>query len=464
KQKMFWTWTVFIFMAPLLAKGQKGKLCGDVVFALQTSCNLDKWIIDNAQTFMTSIAMKLSDHQKSTMSLITYSDNAAEVIAPRSPAKFQKTLSNDGIKRGDDCPNNMKAITAKALQLVRPTSDKTVADKLVVVLNDGISFDRKSNMDATLDQTKQGINKLKANGAKFATFNLYNDIKEIDDDKNLELEYELYDPIFEMDFGADYRDQFVNKLFGMDGFLCTESDVPQTTTPPPCVVPTLDLMYVIDRSESISEENIEKVKKFLIHQSKSIIEDSPDTSIGAISYNRHSYTELNLTQDSTIIEKALRNISNTTGKGTYTDKALKKARLVLEGLVNNDNHQYHTKLIILITDGVNNKYPLLSKTVTSAAEQTKYSKFTINQAKLLAPDIDLMIIGLPNTRSLKKNDTMAQAKFNASRAEWNGAIVARYGEGTNKLKTNLFPLENMAGMKDRFAEILDSVCHSGNTV
>ncbi|CAH1793821.1 unnamed protein product [Owenia fusiformis] len=439
-----------------------GELCGDVVFVLQTSCNLDALIIDNAQAFMTSIAMELSDHQKSTMSLITYSDNAAEVITPRSPAKFQKTLSNDGIKREGDCPNDMKAMTANALQLVSQTSDKTVVDKLVVVLNDGISFDRKSNMDATLEQTKQEINKLKANGAKFATFNFYEDIKENNDDKNLQLEYELYDPILEMNFGADYRDQFVKKLFGMDGFLCAMSDEPPANLPP-CVVPSLDLMYVIDRSVSISPENIEKVKQFLIDLSKRIKEESPDTSIGAISYNRHSFTELNFTKDLATIEKALRDISNTTRKGTYTDEALEKARLVLEGLVDNGNQQHHTKLIILITDGVTNHYPFLSKTDTSAAAQTRDTKFTINKAKLLAPDIDLMILGLPNIRSLKKNDTMAEAKFNASRGEWNGAIEARYGD-ENRLVTNLFTLEKMEGMADRFEGILDSMCRSSNTV
>ncbi|CAH1793820.1 unnamed protein product [Owenia fusiformis] len=433
KWNMFWSLTVLIFIVLPLAKGQKGKLCGDVVFVLQTSCNLKGRIIDGMQSIMSGIAMKLTDHQNTTMSLITYSDNAAEVIAPRTPAKFQKTLSNDGIKRGDNCPNNTKAITAKALRLVDiQTSDRA---KVVVILNDGISFDLKSNMDDTLEQTKAEIKRLNDNGVMFATYPLYDFIRADNDDKDLQLEYEFYNQILQMDPTTDNSDRFINALFNMEGFLCPAPDAPLTTTPKPCV-PRLDLMYLIDRSKSIAPKNIEKVKQFLIALSKKIIGDSPETWIGAISYSHANFikTELDIARHNSWedIEKALRNMPTTTRKGTYTDEALAKARRELEKLDDNDNTRKQIpNLIILITDGVTNKYEYLS---TDPKDQTKYTTFTTNQAKLLAPreriklgptsGTDLMIVGLPNIpgkemlqSTNEKKRELGQAKLDAGRCK-----------------------------------------------
>ncbi|CAH1793825.1 unnamed protein product [Owenia fusiformis] len=397
---------------------------------------------------------------------------ATEVISQQTPTKFAKKLAK-GFKRGSNCPNNMKAKTADALNLV-DTHNYFSDDrgKVVVVLSDGVSFDLKTNMAATLTKTKTAIENLKIKDVQFATFEFYEYIKGSDDDRYGDLEYNLYKPLVRMDFDSDYRQRFVDVLFSIDSFICPPEDEPITEPPIVCRVPTLDLVYIVDRSKSIAAADIDKVKAFLVELSKKILNDSPDSWIGAISYNIQMIPEIylqgnGLKRDAATILKELQSISNSTGIGTYTHKALQYVKSNKWFLSNGDNRKDATNLIILITDGVTNIKPYLSK---NPKAQGKFSHMTVRAAGSLKSVADIITIGLPNMPAQrllqgdKKKQILGQAKIDAGLKEWNDMIVARYPDEPNKLKTNLFTLDTMDGMMQRFDDILATVCSSGNTV
>ncbi|CAH1793826.1 unnamed protein product, partial [Owenia fusiformis] len=461
KVNMFVGWIVFT-LAPLLASGDKEvTYCVDVVFVLQTSCNLDDSLVNGATQFIISLVGEVSDDEDSTMTLITYDEVAKEVISPQIPSKFITSLKK-GISRGDSCPNNFMAKTADALDLVDTNNyfsdGKTKRGKMVVVLSDGVSFDLKTNMIATLTKTTTAIKNLQSKGVIFATFEFYDYIQGRDDDRKGDDEYALYNPVLRMDFDADHRLSFVNVLSK-----CESED-----KPPECRVPTLDLIYVIDRSLSIAAEDISKVKDFLVQLSRKIMSTSVETWIGALSYNSKQIPELNLQgnkvqRDIEGIVKALEAIPTTTSDGTYSHKAIQYARTQMTYLNNEHNRQDAQNLIIMITDGVTNIKPYLNK---DPKKQDKYSHLTIKEAgKLTSGRTDLVLVGLPNMPALrllesdkKKDKELGKAKIEAGKNEWKGMIENRYPGDKEKLETNLFFLNSMDDLLNRFDDILATVC------
>ncbi|CAH1793827.1 unnamed protein product, partial [Owenia fusiformis] len=387
---------------------------------------------------------------------------AEEVISPKIPAKFLSSLEK-GISRGDHCPNNFKAKTADALTLVdskKYFSADGKRGKLVVVMSDGISFDMKSNIDATFKKTENAIGNLQKKGVKFGTFEFYHSIKwGDDDDRRGDDEYSLYNTALRMDFSQDYKLNFVNALRK-----CKNEDEPVEV----CRVPTLDLIYVIDRSLSISADNIEKVKEFLVQLSRKIMAKSKDTWIGALSYNYKVIPELNLRgndvkRDIEGIVKALEDIPTSTAKGTYSHKALKVAQESIRYLNKGENRHDALDLIIMITDGVTNIKPYL----TAKTPRDKYSNFTIKAAKQLKTGkIDLIVVGLPNIQAqgnLNSGDDdqkeIAKQKIAAAKAEWEGMIGAVYPNDPEKKSTNLFTLDSMEELLEEFdSVILETVC------
>ncbi|CAH1793823.1 unnamed protein product [Owenia fusiformis] len=345
--------------------------------------------------------------------------------------------------------------------------------KIVVVLSDGVSFDTKTNMDATLAETKAEIKRLQSQGVTFATYNLYEYIRTANDDRSLQLEYNLYKPILQMDHNNDFRDQFVKALFDLDGFICEDkvTDPPPTEAPIVCGVPKLDVVYVIDRSKSIAETDINKVKDFLVELSRKILQTSPESWIGALSYNHIvPIPEMflqgpGLKRDENTIIKGLKDIGTNTDWGTYTHKALKYARTNINYLNNNKNRKDAMNLIILITDGVTNVLPYLTK---NPKKQGKFSKPSVIEAGHLKPTTDLILIGLPNKPAEKllqgspKDRILGQAKIDAGEKEWKDMIAARYPDDPKKLKSNFFKLETMEGLMERFNDILATVCGSSS--
>ncbi|CAH1793830.1 unnamed protein product, partial [Owenia fusiformis] len=463
---MFFGWIIFT-LTPLIASGDKEEsYCVDVVFVLQTSCNLvsryDRDIVDDATQIIRRFVDQVSTDKNSTMTLITFDEVAEEVISPQIPSKFLSSLEK-GISRGDHCPNNFKAKTADALTLVDSKKYFSVdgkRGKLVVVMSDGISFDMKSNIDVTFKKTENAIGNLRKKGVDFGIFEFYHSIEwGDDDDRRGDDEYSLYNTALRMDFSQDYNLDFVNALRK-----CKNEDKPVKE----CRVPTLDLIYVFDRSLSISPDNIEKVKEFLVQLSRKIMAKSKETWIGALSYNYKVFHEFNLRgndvkRDIEDIVEALENISTSTAEGTYSHKALKVARESIRYLNKEKNRTDALDLIIMITDGVTNISPYL----TSSSPRDKFSNFTIKAAKLLKTGkIDLIVVGLPNIqaqRNLNSGDDdereFAKKKITAANAEWEGMIGAVYPNDPEKKRTNLFTLNSMEELLKEFdSVILDTVC------
>ncbi|CAH1797466.1 unnamed protein product [Owenia fusiformis] len=456
-QNMVFVWLNFAFLAPLIVKGQKSGIeCVDIVFVLQTSCDLDPALVQGVQTsFIGKVAKQMSTNKNSTMTLITYDDIAQVQISALSPGAFLEQLG-DGFKGGDNCPRATKAITAGALTLVDfKNYFSEDRGKIVVVLSDGISFDKKSNMDITLERTKTAIRNLQNKGINFATFEFYEE--DPDDDRIGNLEYEEYNPIIKMNTGDDFTQTFIDSVTENTRSLDCGHKIPEIV----CREPILDIIYVIDRSNSIDSSDIARVKTFLQDLTAQILKTSKETWIAAISYNSDVYVEVPLTgegaiRDASGIIKKLGEIITETALGTYTDKAINYAY---------SKHAFRSEAnrwVILITDGVTKHAPYTNG-------KKSFSHLTVHEAKWLRErDIDLLILGLPNMKAKKILDNpesseteinRAMNKVKAGRKEWEDMIWARYPENfEEKKKTNLFTLESMDEMRTKFNDILTSVC------
>ncbi|XP_041040312.1 collagen alpha-1(XXVIII) chain-like [Carcharodon carcharias] len=118
-----------------------------------------------------------------------------------------------------------------------------------------------------------------------------------------------------------------------------------------CKEKPLELVFVIDSSESVGPENFEIVKEFVSALIDRISESSEATRIGVILYSLEAHIITHLWQGATPenVKRAIQSMQYL-GEGTYTGTAMKMANQVFKS-ARKDVH----KVAIVITDGQTDK-------------------------------------------------------------------------------------------------------------
>ncbi|CAH1774327.1 unnamed protein product [Owenia fusiformis] len=352
---------------------------------------------------MQRAADKLIDtNGRAKLSLITYSKDAEEIIHKKTAAEFKTALTQTDIHGGTTC-NYLKAETYKALSMVRngtyfddvqDKDGKTIPrGKFVVVLTDGISFDRKSNMAEALSKTKEQIELLRGSHGGIKYITLHFDVTQPGDTRLGNVEIDAYDPVTRLSLTES--DPLPALMLSLSKYICEKKDVPVSCNN------TLDIVYIMDRSKSINVKDIKFVKQFFIDLTEKLMSAAPDTNIGAISYFGQIIHEFKLGEFKTKEEviEAIGLIPEKTGKYTHTNYALERART---------HKDYFGIARGKEPDGIRNRKEFGDVIVLSTDGRTwlryggKNEHVTPTQGKLnVKAGIQQVIIGLPNANDLK---------------------------------------------------------------
>ena len=114
-----------------------------------------------------------------------------------------------------------------------------------------------------------------------------------------------------------------------------------------CKQAPLDLVFLIDGSHSVEDEEFEKQVRFLLAMTKKFDVSADAARIGLVQYNYKPYVEFHLLADSDEIGVELTNLSHRKG-GTRTGKALK---FVYDKFFKDNDRVGANKAIVVITDG-----------------------------------------------------------------------------------------------------------------
>ncbi|CAH1802658.1 unnamed protein product [Owenia fusiformis] len=398
--------------------------CADIVFMVQTSCTLTPTSLQIASMFMAKTAELVTDKYGSTrLAVVKYSKDVSEILPLLAAEDFLDQLNTSKLYGEDDCEENM-AQTYDALDFIRnggyfnqPFEMKTLKErpesrgKIVIVLNDGVAFQRKGNMEQAFEKTKSSITALHQEiGVSYMTLEFF--IRQSGDERFGSEEMALYQPnLAMMSMDENPFDKFKSALLR---YTCTHEDevitttttkpkpttttttpkptTTTTTTPKPTTTTTtttatatptttqrpiepevcVDVVFGIDISCSLEVSNITKAFEI----SQQIMDSFGSTSqFGGLNYDETVVDTFLFTRN---VESAKQSVGNFRTKavacGTKTIAAIAKARSDYFDSQSDDPD--HKNLIILFGDGNETPWKTNPK-MLAAAEGFKQAGGTI---------------------------------------------------------------------------------------
>ena len=132
--------------------------------------------------------------------------------------------------------------------------------------------------------------------------------------------------------------------------------------PPPVNYP-IDVIFVVDESESVGSENFTTTKSFLSQITSRLDIDSGNARVGLVTFATNVTTAINLTDHSSVksLQSAISSLSYTGGGTTNTAAALDYVRTTMLTESAGDRDNVHD-IVVVITDGRSDNF---SATVVS---------------------------------------------------------------------------------------------------
>jgi len=137
--------------------------------------------------------------------------------------------------------------------------------------------------------------------------------------------------------------------------------------PPPINYP-IDVVFVVDESESVGSENFTTTKSFLSQFISRLDIDSGNTRVGLVTFATNVTTVINLTDHSSVasLQSAISSLSYTGGSTANTAVALDyvRTRMLTEEAGDRDNVH---NIVVVITDGRSDNFSATMVSTKSAA-------------------------------------------------------------------------------------------------
>ncbi|CAH1786676.1 unnamed protein product [Owenia fusiformis] len=361
-------------------------LCIDLVFMVDTSCSVAGADFPRIQKFITDMVDGFEELSPlATRVGLGMFDMGARVIVPIDQFSDKEQLK-DAITSARWKDEGCRTNTDVALQLVRDDPGLLGGRKeegktrIMVMITDGIPFykgNEKSEQQAIDDTIAQATLNKKDGIIGIVVMVRNKDGEIIPEDKHY-----IFDAIAtdKLKFAIDDLVEGVKVVFkALAHFRC-----------PYICSKKLDIVFALDRSNSITRENINKTKTFFKTLTKSFTLGMNHTCIAMISYNKRVYNHFNLADSHKYdIVKLINKVPDDNGMYTNTHKALKKARQ--EIFRHSTRGDTTTKVTVVATDGVtwiagNIAESPPNRRNPTIAEGYYYSLFRYN----------LVLIGVPN--------------------------------------------------------------------
>ncbi|CAH1791566.1 unnamed protein product [Owenia fusiformis] len=369
----------------------------DIVFALDRSCSVPRDDLVNEYRIIESAinAIEGFGPDKTRVGLITF-DYGARVVFGFDDAETSTRegllAKLDELKRDTTPPEKCKTYTWEALKLAREDpklfggSDKnSERARILMLVTDGIPYDKEGNRQDMADNTLAEGASNDADGIKTMVFTV----------KNKKGVLPPKDFFEQLAYSMRWMFQVENELvedFGAFVFPL----LARFTCPYKCNE-AIDLIYVMDRSISITTPNIKKMKDFykVVTESFSIgdirSQADPKASVAMLSYNRDVYrhfTGLDC-MDATCVLGKIDQVPNTHEDFTVTNLALQEVQEIVNQFTRNGFNGIHP-VVVLQTDG--NTWQVGAKSISSP-------KVSIAVADALrAKGIDTVVVAAPNYR------------------------------------------------------------------
>ncbi|CAH1779219.1 unnamed protein product [Owenia fusiformis] len=359
----------------------------DICLALQTSCHLKADQLEKARAIMVEITERLGEDAH--IAAITYADRAymdmnLTVSTDDKRLARKIRLIDLEFKRCWHC----KAQTHKALEtcrheLIYRGRDDQFFPNVIVIFTDGFSFNNKFDYDTPKRKTKRESDVNKAEGI----ITIVGTFGDLDAGYNATIEWlEIHAP-------SALNGMRQTSPFGVmhDVAASSSRDIVHDilSQVPICSSPCnqfADIMLVLDRSDSIPVEDLDKTLNFFrdfIEQS--VVNENGGLQFGILTYNSETFMHAQLREYKTkerlmaVIDRIPRN----TSMYTETDDAIiaSTVQLIRRPRLG------ARRIIIIATDG------------RSWAKGDKFprSKATIDASKFAkSRGIDIFVVGLPN--------------------------------------------------------------------
>ncbi|CAH1801332.1 unnamed protein product, partial [Owenia fusiformis] len=303
----------------------------------------------------------------------------------------EKLLAKLGeLKKDKSRPDECKTYTWDALKLARESAslfggvDKnSKREKILMLITDGVPLDKQGNRKIKANETLAEGKANKKAGIKTMVFTV----------KNSNGVLPSKDFFEQLAYSVRWTFQVENEL--VESFkIIVFPRLARFTCQYKCHVP-IDLIYVMDRSISITPPNIKKMKEFykVITKSFSIgnllPKANPKTSVAMLSYNSEVYlhfTGSNCSDTACVLEM-IDGIPETREDFTVTNLALREVERIVPLYTRNGKYGIRP-VVILSTDG--NTWPVGANDIAS-------SRLSIAAAdRLRAWGIDTVVIAAPN--------------------------------------------------------------------
>ncbi|CAH1791564.1 unnamed protein product [Owenia fusiformis] len=375
----------------------KKDLCMDIVFVVDRSCSVPEDDLVNEYRIIESAinAIEGFGPDKTRIGLVTF-DYGARVVFGLDDAETSTRegllAKLDELKRDTTRPEKCKTYTWEALKLTRENPslfggvDKnSERERILMLTTDGVPFDNEGNRQEMADNTLAEGASNDADGIKTMVFTVKNK-KGVLPPKDF-FEQLAYSMRWMFQVENELVEDFATFVFPL---------LARFTCPYKCDV-AIDLIYVMDRSISITIPNIKKMKDFykVVTGSFSIgdIRSKTDlkASVAMLSYNRDVYrhfTGLDCSDTECVVSE-IDQIPNTHDNFTVTNLALEAVKGIVNQFTRNGLNGIHP-IVVLSTDG--NTWKVGANSISSPSVSIAVAD------ALRARGIDTVVVAAPNHR------------------------------------------------------------------
>ncbi|CAH1779118.1 unnamed protein product [Owenia fusiformis] len=373
----------------------------NLCIAIQKSCTVNSDDLTRAYNHAKGLIKTIDN--AAMISTVVYSDEAnVQNKIQRLPNttmrylnKLLKKFSPPKYKKDKPCEDK-QAITEDAIQKCWDEFNKTdnkLQDVMIIYTN-GVSF--KTSAGDVRDQTIEKAQENRAKKIQTFVIKYKNPSDSIDGDDEWNA---LNNPSVLEDLPHPKPLSLTRKL-KVPTFLTDDAceAIPDCTKKPvPCG--EIDLVFIVDRSNSTTVGNINRTLTFLSTLVKNLQFGGKQIRIGIITYNQKVTVHLsvNETLNNDEILARIDEIPTSNAMGAHTHEALAKARGMLKGSGRKDSAR---QVIVMMSNG----QTWLMKDNIGGHEAKQNSALTIEQAKLAKEEGDeIFVIGLPGKDDSEEN-------------------------------------------------------------
>ncbi|CAH1779111.1 unnamed protein product [Owenia fusiformis] len=296
----------------------------------------------------------------------------------------------------EDCKANTKDAIHKCWDEFDKHGANNTLQDVIIIYTDGVSFDTRFNLveerQRTLDKVES--TKLRTSPVVSYVFKYDNPSGPVNGD----IEWNALN--IPSDVANMHQGVPMSLTKASDGVKFVSEmckGVPDCTPKPPSCG-QIDLVLIVDRSNSITIPNIKRTKLFLRNLVSHLQISEGNVRIGLISYNQNVtvHASIGAKLNKTQVLSKIAAIPNRNALATHTHEAIFEARQML---LASQRRRLAKQIMIIATDG----QTWLLKDNAGGYAARHNSPLTVNQSRLAKKEgVELYFLGLPN-RGGKKN-------------------------------------------------------------